>query len=262
MIKKILIRIGILLCIAFLLYLALTIPQRKQEVTIQNIEAHVKEGETPKFVNEVQLIEDVKKLKPDLIGFRADSVNLSALEQSLLKNTLFKEVNIFYTTKGTLHVEVTQRDPFFIVSTPKASYYVTRDREIIPLHPQEQYSFPLMVVHGHVLAESATGSIYDLMLHISKDAFWNSFFTSLYVTAPEKQLIAQTRIAGLEVNFGAMQEWKRKLWQLRTFLDKVIPQLGWGAFNSIYLEYPDRVITVPTHDTSISLHQDSIFSQQ
>lgn len=262
MIKKLLIRVGILLFIALLVYMAFTIPQRKQEIVIRDIKATVKSGDTPKFVKEECLIEDIKRLRPDVIGLQADSIELLALEQTLLENTLFKKVNIFYTTKGTLHVEVTQRDPFFIVSTSTTNYYVTKDREIVPLHRQEQYSYPLMVVHGHVDEESAKGPIYNLLSLTSQDPFWSSFFTSFYVSSPEKQLIAQTRIADLEVNFGQKTQWKRKLWQLRTFLNKVYPRLGWGAFHSIYLEYPDRVITVPTHETASFLRQDSLFIAQ
>ncbi len=261
MIKKLLIRIGILLFIAFLLYLAFTIPQDKGDVVVQNIEVSIDKGDAPLFIKEQQLIDDVKRLMPRVVGSHADSIDLQKLEKSLRKNALFEEVNIFYTTKGALHINVKQRNPFFIVSTSKQSYYITRANEVVAINRYEQYTLPLMVVHGNITVKDAQGSIYDLMTLIAEDPFWNTFFTSLYVTSPEKELIAQTRIAELEIKFGSMQEWKRKLWQLRTFLDKVTPLLGWGAFHSIYLEYPDRVITVPTHKTALFLRQDSIFSE-
>lgn len=247
MTKKILLYIGVVLLLGVFVYLALTIPSNKEEsITIRRIETEVITNGCTQFVHGEDLQKDLLALQPQLIGMTVDSLDLRRFEKFFLRNKLFKEVNICHTTKGTLRIKIKQHNPLFVVVTNNEGFFVTHEREMIPLQGGQRYAPTMPVIHGKVSGSEAVGPIYNLLIKISADPLWQNLFTSYYLTTQTKELIAQTRIEQLEVNFGTLERWDEKLWQLNIFVKQVISRLGWNAFKSINLEFPNRLITVPS----------------
>ncbi len=235
--------IGLLL-LAFLTTLPFITHRDGSKIKITNYVATVHPVENGAVIEEADVIQELTQMFPLNDSLTIDSVDVREIEGRLAENGLFEKVNVYYTMGGELHVEITPAEPLFMVVSDKKNYYVSKARKCISADNLGKYSQPLLVVYGAVNEELAQGAIFDLCNQILSDPYWRSFFTSLSIQSSGRTVVADTQYDHLSVNLGTMGDWKYKLWQLRTYIEKVVPVFGWSAFKQISVEYPDRITAI------------------
>lgn len=234
--------VGVLL-VGTLVTLAITTHRDRSHIGITKYVATIKNVEGAANIDEADVVHELEQMFPSAKKVSIDSIDIHKIEAKLKENGLFEKVNVYYTLDGELHADITPAEPIFLVVGDKRSYYVSKAHKCIPAEQLGKYSQPLLVVYGDVDEHDATGKIYELCNLILADAYWQSFFTGIRIQPGKGNVIADTQYDHLSVNFGSMGNWKYKLWQLRTFIEKVIPVVGWQTYRQLSLEYPDRITT-------------------
>lgn len=228
-----------LLLLAATSYLVVVAPQR-ESVTYSSLETVIEQVPQGAAISREDVQRELEYMLPAHKNFKLDSISIYQIEKKLQTNGLFDRVNVYYTRGGTLHAHITPATPLFLVVEPERSYYVTSTKRLIAAQTAGKYAQPLLVVYGDVDKNMATGSLFELCSLIAQDPYWQHFFTSLYVTS-NGYVIADTQYKHCSVNFGEPVDWAYKLWQLRLFIQRVIPKFSWSSFSQISIQYPDRI---------------------
>lgn len=211
----------------------------------QTIQVHLLPKGEKSFVKPADVMHELAQIDSALVGKQLDSIDTQKLEQTFAKNALFESVNCYFTTDGTLHVAIEQRNPFFVVWADNGEhYYVAQDRGIIPIRAEQKYFLRLLPVSGAVTQDAAREEVYNLLSLIAKDPYWENFFVQLYVD-PRQGVIAVPRMGNMSIVLGHGAKWEEKLDKLKLFIEQVIPRFGWNGIKSLNLEYQDQIVAVP-----------------
>lgn len=231
---------GVALVVTGLLLYQMTRPHSERRLEAIDVLVEIGEG-APRFMNEADVLSEMKRMGIDNIGSPIDSIDLVEVRQRLTDNPIFSDVEVYISTRSPrMKVRVRQRDAFFLVATDKP-YYVTRERGILPLNAR--YAVYVPVVSGAVTSELATGALYDLMEMIEQDEYFRHYFGQVYVD-PVEGIVLVPRVGTARIILGAEGDWRAMLDKLRIFDREVIPRKakGWDTFEYIKLPYGQQVV--------------------
>ena len=114
----------------------------------ETIDVIVKDSTERRFVEK----EDIENWLEDeyraYAGLRLDSVDLARIERIVLGHSAVKTCQAWLTDDGSLHVELTQREPVLRFNETSNGYYSDADGFIFPL--QSRFSVDVPVVDGSI----------------------------------------------------------------------------------------------------------------
>ena len=93
-------------------------------------------------------------------GCNIVSVDKDSLEYILVRNSVIKSAQVYYTLDGYFHVEITQRKPVLRIMSGEG-YYVDEDGKIMPL--SRKYTSRVVVATGNIYPESLLVMVYTLL---------------------------------------------------------------------------------------------------
>lgn len=233
-----------LLCLAALGYLGYSIYSLQLssgDTPLEGIDVEIQAREGVQlFMNEDDVLAEMKRKGLDMVGTSIDSIDITDIEGQLRANPLFEQAEVYISARtARMKVVLAQREAAYLVQTDKESYYVTRQRGIIPLNPD--YAVYVPVVSGTLSQRYATEELYDLMEAIEQDDYFRHYFGHYYVDAREG-VILSPRVGRASIILGHDGDWQAMLAKLRIFDQEVIPRKGWNAFEYIKLAYADQVV--------------------
>jgi len=83
--------------------------------------------------------------------------------------------------------------------------------------------------------------IYHFVDYIRGDSFWSAQIDQIYVSGKNKiDLIP--RVGNHKVHLGTFENYKDKMRNLEAFYEKVLPEVGWGKYSLINLEFRDQIV--------------------
>ncbi|MDO4692744.1 MAG: hypothetical protein Q4A64_07715 [Porphyromonadaceae bacterium] len=240
--KKIVLGVLALLLLGYIVIASLGITGgQKASERCQHIDIEiVTEPGRQLFMDEGDIRSELTRMKLNLEGCLFDSIDINQVEMKLRENPIFYNAEV-YTSRSTskLKIRLEQKDPLFLVQSPDSTYYVARNRGIIPMNPR--YSVYVPVITGAITKAYATGELYDLMEFIGKDDYFRHYFGHIYVDEQDG-LVLTPRVGRAKIIFGRETNWERMLHKLRVFDREVIPRRGWNTFEYLKLGFGDQVI--------------------
>ncbi len=183
----------------------------------------------------VQILED-KELNP--IGKTVKHIQTEAIEQLLRKNSMIKSAECYKLASGRFDIIIQQREPKFRV-VGLGSYYIDADRKPMPVSPNFAAYVP--VVSGHVTISMVSGKMYDFVLFLKENPFWNAQIEQIYVREDQKIELVP-RVGDAIILLGTLDNYQKKLEKLRKLYANGFNVIGWNKYKVIDLQYKDQVV--------------------
>ena len=103
---------------------------------------------------------------------KLDYAKVNKIERCLRKMNFVKRAECYRTNNGNLVVTLWQRHPILHVITEYNSYYIDQDRKRMPT--SKNFTSLMPIVSGCVTESFAKKELYDFVVFLSKDEFWNA----------------------------------------------------------------------------------------
>ena len=205
----------------------------------ENIHLIVSDYDDFKFVSDNDVRVQLQNSGVYPVGKLHSDIDLTEMEESLMKLNMVKSVKCYFATNGDVNVSVTQRVPVFRVKEDGRDYYIDNERKRMPT--SIKFSAYVPIVTGNVNFEFAASELYDFVVYLQSESRWRSAFTQVYVY-PENKVELIPRVGDFRIELGTLERYEAKLGKLEKFL-KVLPKYhSWDKYSVINLEYRDQVV--------------------
>ena len=224
--------------IGLVCFIAFIVPSADTQ-KCENIHLVVSDYDDFKFISGKDVSAQLQNSGVYPVGKLHSEIDLTEMEQSLLKLNMVKSVKCYFATNGDVNVSVTQRVPVFRVMEGAGSYYIDNERK--RMSTSIKFSAYVPVVTGNVNFEFATTNLYDFVVYLQSESRWRSAFTQIYVY-PDNKVDLVPRVGDFVVKMGSLERYESKLEKLDKFL-KVLPKYhSWDKYSVINLEFKDQVV--------------------
>lgn len=251
MVKTIFKIIGIILLVGYLLAAGFMYGFWRSEPCYRNLKIVISyPSDEAHFVSEAsirQLVESKPGFKYK--GKKYDEVNTLELSQYVEEhNRLVRHVTCCHTPDSLLRIDVEQRNPIMRVKSVKgvkddngntlSDFYIDHDGAIMPNQAGVAIRLPLTT--GHVKKDMVM-PLRDFALYLQRHDFWSDDITQICVLENgDVELIP--RIGNHRILLGPLDGYEKKLENVRTFYDRVLPRKGWNAYKVINVKFNGQVV--------------------
>lgn len=165
-------------------------------------------------------------------------INLSSLENQVLKHPMVENATVFLTVDGALKTIIKQRTPIGRIQTKKKVYYIDRQEKKMPL--SKNYSARVPVVTG-LSTDEKTSAIHKLLMFIKHDEFLQKQIVRIHKNA-ENDFMLMVRIGSHTINFGGIENMTLKFKNLKAFYNYTMQNKTIDNYSNINLNYNNQVV--------------------
>ncbi len=251
----------LLLLIVYMVSLSGFITAREEEQKIGAVSIRITDSTENQFIRSAEIRSLLEQKKFSTYGKEAGSIDLEAIERSLLARQIISKAEAFVTEPGVLHIEVSQKIPFIrIFNRYGQGYYLDRKGNIIPLVSTVS---PFVLVANGFISEpfpvSKTLNIHDvkhdslsrsqhtiydvyrLAEFITGNKFWDSQIEQIYVNNKyEIELVP--RVGSHIIELGQIENLEEKMENLKLLYEEGFNKIGWNQYGKISLKYKNQVV--------------------
>ncbi|HDP74480.1 MAG TPA: cell division protein FtsQ [Bacteroidales bacterium] len=225
------------------------------------LEVRVLDSARLKFVKAKDVYNTIVKSKNSPLGMPLSRINTHKIEQEICQMAAVRDVQAFKTAKGTLKVEITQRQPVLRVFNAKGqTYYIDDSGKILPY--SSGFAANTLVANGNILepfkvvpnldVTAITDStkkepknfihkLYEFAMYVNNDKFWNAQIVQVYVRNHNNiELIPL--VSPHIIALGSLDNFEVKLKKLRLFYEKAMPAEGWNKYAVINLKFKNQIV--------------------
>ena len=251
----------LMLLIGYMVILSGFITAKEQEKKIGKVSIRIVDSTRNQFIrsSEIRNMLEQKKIIP--YGKEAGSVDLEAIERSLIAKQIISKAEAFITEPGVLHIEISQKIPFVrIFNRYGQGYYLDGQGNIIPL--TSNVSPFVLVANGFISepfpvartlnihdvrhdslsrSQRTIYDVYQLAGFITGDKFWDSQIEQIYVNNKyEIELIP--RVGSHIIELGRIENLEEKMENLKLLYEEGLNKIGWNQYGKISLKYKNQVV--------------------
>lgn len=230
--------------ISYIVYLLYTKPTTNEEAECCDIVFNMNKSKRSNFIDESGLEELLNSKKINPIGKKIKDINLTEIEKVLSACQYIDSVECYITSSNNVCVSVRQRTPVVYVMPDSMSsgYYVDSRGEIIE---NTGYSNDIVVATGDITPQYAKTELASLGNFLLNEPFWDSFIEQIHVIndkANGSVVECVPRVGNQIIYLGTINDFEKKFRRLKTFYDKVIPEVGWNRYSRFNLEFANQVV--------------------
>jgi cell division protein FtsQ len=197
----------------------------------------------------------VSKNNTRIIGQPVRDIPLQDIKERIIQLRELKEVQVYTTIDGVLHISVDQRVPIMRVIAGGGDYFLDEDGIII--RNRGLYNPRLHIAGGNIritapmlngvsvldtsIKNSILKDIYALVNYINNDDFWSAQIDQIYVDNDD-EINLVPRLGNNLIHLGTTENFEGKLRNLEAFYRKVLPEVGWNKYELINLEFKDQIV--------------------
>jgi cell division protein FtsQ len=190
--------------------------------------------------------DDLLKSIESPVGLMADSVNYSALFNSIKTLPYVKDVSVSMSIRGTLSFNVSEHEPLALLVDGSDRVYVTESGIKLPLvHGKGNdvplvYGFSVMPV-SDTLSNNAYSNVEQFLLDAKENRF--GWLTISEVAWNEREgVVALSHENGVKLIFGH-ENYKERLIFWENFYSEVVARKGIRSFQSVDLRFRNQIVT-------------------
>ena len=210
-----------------------------REVKCEGLQVVVDGTEENAFIDETEVLGIIKRGYGDIGGCNIVSVDKDSLEHILVRNSVIKSAQVYYSLDGYFHVEITQRKPVLRILSG-GGYYVDEDGKIMPL--SRKYTSRVVVATGDISQKFACDKLYPFVRSLKKDEFWDALIEQIVVR--NEELILIPKVGNFKIIFGKLEGQEEKMEKLRLFLKEGISRKGWNKYKEVNLKFHKQIVCV------------------
>jgi cell division protein FtsQ len=251
-----LLKILALIPLLYLLVLPVFLASSTSSKTCGGIVIDIKDSSEYHFVTRKQLLNLAYGNSGRILGKPVREINLLAIENRINVLRELKDVEVYTTIDGNVHVYADQREPLMrVMPDGGGDFFLDEDGVIV--RRRNLYNPRLHIVGGNINISQAMlngvsvldtsikmtilKDIYQLVSYINDDDFWSAQIDQIYVD-DDNEIDLIPRVGNQRVHLGTIENFKGKLRNLEAFYDKVLPEVGWNKYSVINLEFKDQIV--------------------
>jgi cell division protein FtsQ len=135
---------------------------------------------------------------------------------------------------------IRQREPVLrVISDTKGSFYVDKDRKIMPL--SSNYAVYLPVATGLIDEEFAQNELYDFAMFLRNNPEWDAWVEQIVVRR-NNEVVLIPRAGDFKIIMGSLNNYSDKLKKFDLFVKRGLNVVGWNRYSEINLKYDNQVV--------------------
>nr|WP_227461885.1 cell division protein FtsQ [Odoribacter sp. OF09-27XD] len=178
------------------------------DVKCKGIHVSVKDAVLNTFIDDMDVVNMVRRGYGNVLDMPVTRIDKDSVERLLVKNSIIKSAQVYYSLDGYFHVDITQRKPVLRVLTGEG-FYVDEDGKYMPL--SRKYTSRVVVATGEISKKFACEKLYPFVMMLREDDFWDALIEQIVVDRGEEIiLIPKVEISGL---FSGRWGMRRRRWR-------------------------------------------------
>lgn len=150
------------------------------------------------------------------VGKNLDNISLSRMERTITNHPMVRTAECYLTPRNEVRIRITQRVPLLRVQTGAETYFIDRDRRVMPVRAAVKDS--VLMVRGTVGIHMASGPLADFALWLKDEPYWCPRIRYMQVLSPG-MIYLYLRGNQPRIVLGTIKGYEHKLAKLQTFLD-------------------------------------------
>jgi len=236
--KNILISFFSLLVLGYIGFSLWQFSGRNQEMVCGQLVVVIDKNAECQLITEKEVVNILESKELNPIGKTVRDIQTESIETILHKNPMIKSVECYKLPSGRVDILIQQREPKLRV-VGLGSYYIDADRKQMPVSLNCAAYVP--VVSGHVTVSMVSGKLYDFVMYLKENAFWNAQVEQIYVREDQKIELVP-RVGDAIILLGTLENYEKKLEKLHKLYKNGFNVIGWNKYKLIDLQYKDQIV--------------------
>ncbi len=238
--KKFLIILLSALTIGYLVFSVIYLGKSSKEDVCESFEVIIKDSVNVQFVNEADIINQVKNNKIYPVGEKMSNINTLEIRDIILKNRLVETANVYQAQDGIIVASITQRKPILrVMSDIKGNFYIDNKREKMPI--SSNFAVYVPVATGAISEEFAKNELYYFAMFLQENPDWDAWVEQI-VVKPNNDVELIPRIGDFKILFGKLNNYPEKFAKFALFIEKGLNVVGWNRYSEVNLKYDNQVV--------------------
>ncbi len=240
MIKKILSILAVLAFAGYLVYSAVAMTDRHEDIRIcRGIDLHISDSLDYGLIDGDMVTSLLQERGLDPVGLSLDRIDIEGIESVLLRHPLVGRAQCYKTAGNMLRINISGKVPLVrVLNNRGQDFYVDSRGEILTQH---SLAVQLPVATGYIDRKFASGDLLDVVNAIDRSEFWKAQVEQINVTR-EGQIELVPRVGDHLLILGTAQDVEDKLKRLENFYRKGLDNVGWNKYRSISVAYENQVV--------------------
>ncbi|MDR0229338.1 MAG: cell division protein FtsQ/DivIB [Flavobacteriaceae bacterium] len=230
--------VRILLACGVVLFLFSFSNKKSEERTIDEITVNFR-GNEGHFVTEGDIQKAVKNIYPNITTMERAKIDLHKLENTILKNDLIRNAEVYLSIDGRLMVNVWQKKAIGRVVLENDSFYIDETGNKMPLSSNFAERVPL--IQG-MPKKGSQEKMKELLELINQDEFLKEDIAGINLQSNES-IVLLSRLNNYDIIFGGFDEIAKKLNNYKTFVQYTIDEkIEVDSYKTINLRFTQQVV--------------------
>lgn len=211
------------------------------QVIIPGNQSFIAREDVDKVLNETQ---------GSIIGKTLSAIPIHKIEEDLKAIPFIEKVVVNTDINGKVTINIKQREAVLRVINHVGNDFYLDDKGL--KMPLSTYYAPHVLVANGWINESYAKSLdsiqtplvndlFKLAKYIQKDTLWNSQIEQLYVNKlGDIEMVP--RVGNQKIIVGNAESLDEKFSKLLVFYKKIVPSVGWDAYQSVDLSFADQLV--------------------
>ncbi len=240
MIKKILSILAVLAFAGYLVYSAVAMTDRHEDIRIcRGIDLHISDSLDYGLIDGDMVTSLLQERGLDPVGLSLDRIDIEGIESVLLRHPLVGRAQCYKTAGDMLRINISGKVPLVrVLNNRGQDFYVDSRGEILTQH---SLAVQLPVATGYIDRKFASDDLLDVVNAIDRSEFWKAQVEQINVTR-EGQIELVPRVGDHLLILGTAQDVENKLKRLENFYRKGLDNVGWNKYRSISVAYENQVV--------------------
>lgn len=265
---------GLLAWTAIFSYIVVTsryCSEQKEKTLCRRIEVVVQDSARMSFITPAMVRAWFAREKKEIFQQEISKVNTLEIDTFIRRRGFVRDVRVYTSLDGVLHIELTQRCPIARVSSANGyNFYITDDGYILPTQRHEVVYVPVITGMIHPpFARDYAGSLplpvqggekkvsknyvffsnlINFVKFVREDDFWNAFIVQIDLQGGDEagsgdpQVRIVPRVGDQVVLLGSLDNYPEKLDRLMRFYRNGMPYESWDRYRYIDVRYQGQVV--------------------
>lgn len=233
-------KILLILAIAAILIISFFgIGGNKEEMVCKGVELHVEDSLSMGLINENDVRTIIAEKKIQFGGKKISEINMGNIERTLSQSPYIDTVVCSLTPTGMVSLFVMPKIPaLHVMAANGEEYYLDRKGADMPVG---YITGNLTIATGNITKDFARKKLAPIARCIQDSTFWRAQVQQIDVVSSH-DIRLYTRFADHTVLLGEPTDIADKLYRLKIFYEKGLPETGWNKYETINVDYKGIVI--------------------
>ena len=230
--------IFILLMLLYMIFTSAVIRHSAKGEIYSGVTAFIEDSAEQGFLSSADIVPILKRQGVRVRGTLTDTLNLQRIENIVSKHPYVKSAEVYNTLDNRVYIKVTQRHPVIRIFTGNNSFYLDEEGHRIP--SSLNYTAFVPVVSGNYTLDKDS-LLLVLASEIAQDDFAKSLTEQIVITS-NGDFVIVPRISGHIIRIGDIDNFDKKMRNLKLFYRSVASTEGWDKYSEINLKFKNQVV--------------------